>query len=214
MQKITEDGRKLKMRLSDIFRFKRKQTVQEHDTAEDFDKSPSEHIAVDVTNEYVYINNKQYTLPIKMEVLIEMFGKPQIQTFGKIQIDELDEEDNDFLNAIAGQRINYCWNELGIYAYTHDAIYAKALLFMLRPGISPETPDIFPKNMFGGKITINGREWFESLKKIKPEYSNSANKSMTLGRHKIYGQFTDNNIKDRLRTEKSYSYIDIDLRMD
>ena len=202
------------MGLLDIFKTKKQTVVDEHDSAEDFDRTPSQHISVDVTEEYITINGKQFTLPMKTDILIEMFGKPEVQTFGKVHLDLLDEECNDFLNQMAGTRVNYCWSELGLYAFTNDATNVTTLLIMLRPSVNPENPDIYPKNMFGGTFTINGGNWFSLMKPIKTEYSNSRNKSLDLGRHIIFGHFTDCDQKDKKRTEKSYSYFQVALRMD
>ena len=200
------------MGLFDVFA--RKQSVEEeYDTAEDFDRTPSQHISIDVNEDYVTINGRQLTMPIKMDMLMELFGKPQVQTFGEVHIDVLDEEDNDFINKLAGKRINYVWNELGLYAFTNDATNVTGLMMMLRPAVNPETPAIYPKNMFGGRFTINGGEWFPVMKPVKTEYSNSSEKFLELGRHYIFGCFTDRDQKDKKRTEKSYSHIQISLRM-
>lgn len=195
----------------DLFK-KNEPVIDEHDPADDYDTTPSKDITIDVDEEYITINGKRLSLPINMNELVELFGKPEKQTFGKVYLDVLDDEDNEYLNAIAGQRINYVWNDLGLYAYTNDRVYVKTLMLVIRPYEDRETPEIYPKNMFGGTFTINGGSWFEPLKPIKTKYSNSAEKSLKLGRHLIYANFTSRDFKDKKRTERHYSNFQISLR--
>lgn len=49
------------------------------------------------------------------------------------------------------------------------------------------------------------------MKPVKPESSGSYSKSFKSGVHKIHGAFTDPQKKDKLRTEKDYTNIEIAL---
>ncbi len=199
------------MGLFDLF-IKNKPVVEEHDPAEDYDRTPSQNITINVTEEHIEINGKQYMLPIKMEELFDIFGEAQKHTFGKIDIDFLTKEDNDFINeSVSEQRANFTWNDLGLYAFTNEGRYADCLMAMLRPSTDGSDPEHYPQNMFGGTLTINGAHWFEFLKPIKPEYSNSSNKKRKLGRYIIYGEFTEREFKDKKRTDKHYSSIQISM---
>ena len=199
------------MGLFDIFKKKDQPAEPAHDPADDFDTTPSKDITIDVDEEHITINGKKLALPINMNELVELFGKPEKQTFGKVYVDVLDDDDNAFLNAMVGQRINYVWNDLGLYAYTDDRVNVNTLMLVIRPYEDHEMPEIFPKNMFGGTFTINGGSWFPPLKPIKTEYSNSAEKKMRLGRHLIYANFTSRDFKDKNRTERHYSGFQITL---
>ena len=194
-------------------RFKKNEpVVEEHDPAEDYDRTPSQNIAINVTEEFIEINGNQFTLPIKMEELFAIFGEAEKKTFGKVNIEYLTQEDNDMINRSAGdQRANFAWNELGLYAFTKESKYAKTLMVRLRPSADGKDPEHYPTNMFGGTLTINGAHWFEFLKPVKPKYSNSDSKGRVLGRHIIYGSFTDRDFKDKMRTDRHYSYIQISL---
>ncbi|MBQ8196276.1 MAG: hypothetical protein IJZ47_13050 [Oscillospiraceae bacterium] len=199
------------MGIFDIFR--KNKPAEEHDPAEDYDRTPSQDITINVTEEYIEINGKQVVLPVKMEELFDMFSAAQKHTFGKIDIDFLTKEDNDFINeSVSEQRANFTWNDLGLYAYTNEGRYADCLMVMLRPSTDGSDPEHYPQNMFGGTLTISGAHWFEFLKSVKPEYSNSSNKHRTLGRYVIYGEFTEREFKDKKRTDKHYSHIQISLR--
>ncbi len=195
----------------DLFK-KNEPVVEEYDPAEDYDRTPSQDITINVTEEYVEINGKQFMLPIKIEELFDMFGEAQKHTFGKVNIDFLTKEDNDLINeSVSEQRANFAWNELGLYAFTNESRYAKTLMVRLRPSIYKADPEQYPTNMFGGTLTINGAHWFEFLKPIKTKYSNSSDKSRVIGRYIIYGSFTERDFKDKKRTDKHYSYIQISL---
>lgn len=195
----------------DLFK-KNEPVVEEHDPAEDFDRTPSQNISINVTEEYVEINGKQFTLPVKMEELVQLFGEPQKHTFGKVNIEFLSQEDNDMINSsVSEQRANFAWNDLGLYAFTNEGRYAKTLMVMLRPRTDGTDPEHYPTNMFGGTLTVNGGSWFEFLKPVKTEYSNSASKGRVLGRYIIYGHFTTRDFKDKKRTDSHYSNIQISL---
>lgn len=199
------------MGFSDLFK-KNKPAVEAHDPAEDYDRTPSQDITINVTEEYIEINGKQVVLPVKMEELFDMFGAAQKHTFGKIDIDFLTKEDNDFINeSVSEQRANFTWNDLGLYAYTNEGRYADCLMVMLRPSTDGSDPEHYPQNMFGGTLTINGAHWFEFLRSVKPEYSNSKNKNRKLGRYIIFGEFTEREFKDKKRTERHYSSIQISM---
>ena len=196
----------------DLFK-KDEPVIEEHDPAEDYDRTPSQNISINVTEEYVEINGKKFTLPIKMEELFDIFGEAQKHTFGKVNIEFLTQEQNDMINnSVSEQRANFTWNDLGLYAYTNEGRYADCLMARLRPCVDREDPEHYPQNMFGGTLTINGAHWFEFLKPVKPEYSNSSNKSRTLGRHVIYGDFTEREFKDKKRTDRHYGHIQISLK--
>ncbi len=195
----------------DIFK-KNEPVVEEHDPADDYDKTPSQHITIDVTEEYITINGKQFTLPIEMEKLFELFGEAQKHTFGKVNIEFLSQEDNDMINnAVSEQRANFTWNDLGLYAFTNEGKYANTLMVRFRPKVDRDDPEQYPTNMFGGTVTINGGDWFEFLKPVKTEYSNSGNKYRELGRYVIFGNFTEREFKDKKRTDKHYANIQISL---
>ncbi len=192
--------------------FRKNKPAEELDPAEDYDRTPSQDITINVTEEYIEINGKQFMLPIKMEELFDIFGAAQKHTFGKIDIDFLTKEDNDLINeAVSEQRANFTWNDLGLYAYTNEGRYADCLMVMLRPSTDGSDPEHYPQNMFGGTLTINGEHWFEFLKSVKPEYSNSKNKNRKLGRYIIFGDFTEREFKDKKRTYRHYSSIQISM---
>lgn len=195
----------------DLFK-KNEPVTEEHDPAEDYDRTPSQDITINVTDEYVEINGKQFTLPIKMEELFDIFGEAQKHTFGKVNIEYLTQEDNDMINnSVSEQRANFAWNDLGLYTFTNEGRYAKTLMLRFRPSTDNDDPEHYPTNMFGGTLTINGAHWFEFLKPVKTKYSNSSDKSRVIGRYIIYGSFTERDFKDKKRTDKHYSSIQISL---
>lgn len=192
----------------DIFR--KNKPAEEHDPAEGYDRTPSQDITINVTEEYIEINGKPFMLPIKTEELFDMFGEAQKHTFGKINIDYLTKETNELLNHfVSAQRTNFTWNDLGLYAYTDDGRYANALTIRLRPSKYRKDPEQYPTNMFGGTLTVNGLHWFDFLKSVEPVYSNLKRRS--LGRYLVCGCFTDLKRKDQMRTERHYSDITISL---
>lgn len=182
-----------------------------HDPAVDYDRTPSQDITVNLTESNIEINGKSYAFPIPLTELVEQFGEPEKYVFGKMNIDVLSDKQNAILNETTPDRLNYVWNELGIKAYCYDRVSIRAFQFTFRPYAYREMPPASPSNMFGGKITFNGQPWFELMKPVKPESPSSYNKSFKFGAHKIHGAFTDPKTKDKLRTEKDYTNIEIAL---
>ncbi len=186
-------------------------SAEVHDPAEDYDRTPSQNITVNLTETAIELNGKSYTFPIQLTELVELFGEPEKFVFGKMYIDVLSDKQNAYLNQTTPQRLNFVWHELGIKAYCYDRVTVRAIQFQLRPYAYREMPTASPSSMFGGEITFNGQPWFELMKPVKPESSGSYSKSFKFGVHKIHGAFTDPQKKDKLRTEKDYTNIEIAL---
>lgn len=190
---------------------KKAPAAEVHDPAEDYDRTPSQNITVNITETAIEINGKSYTFPIPLTELVELFGEPEKFVFGKMYIDVLSDKQNAILNQTTPDRLNYVWHELGIKAYCYDRVTVRALQFQFRPYTYREMPTASPSNMFGGKLTINGQPWFELIKPVKPESSSSYTKGFKFGVHKIHGAFTTPEMKDKLRTEKDYTNLEIAL---
>lgn len=205
--KTTEDKT---VGLFDVFK-KSAPAADVHDPAEDYDRTPSQDIIVNLTEDKIEINGKSYAFPIQLTELVELFGEPEKFVFGKMYIDVLSEKQNAYLNQTTPQRLNFVWHDLGIKAYCYDRVTVRALQFQFRPYIYREMPTASPSNMFGGKLTINGQPWFELIKPVKPESSGSYTKGFKFGVHKIHGAFTTPEMKDNLRTEKDYTNLEIAL---
>ena len=104
------------MGLFDNFR-KSAPTAEVHDPAEDYDRTPSQDITVNLTETAIELNGKSYTFPIQLTELVELFGEPEKSVFGKMYIDVLSDKQNAYLNQTTPQRLNFVWHELGIKAY-------------------------------------------------------------------------------------------------
>ena len=104
------------MRLFDKLR-KQAPAAEVHDPAEDYDRTPSQNITVNLTETAIELNGKSYTFPIQLTELVELFGNPEKFVFGKMYIDVLSDKQNAYLNQTTPQRLNFVWHELGIKAY-------------------------------------------------------------------------------------------------
>lgn len=83
-----------------------------HDPAVDYDRTPSQDITVNLSENNIEINGKSYAFPIPLTELVEQFGKPDKYVFGKMYIDVLSDKQNAILNETTPDRLNYAWNEL------------------------------------------------------------------------------------------------------
>ena len=137
------------MGLFDNFR-KSALAAEVHDPAEDYDRTPSQNITVNLTETASELNGKSYTFPIQLTELVELFGEPEKSVFGKMYIDVLSDKQNAYLNQTTPQRLNFVWHELGIKAYCYDRVSIRAMQFQLRPYTYREMPTASHFNMFGG----------------------------------------------------------------
>ena len=76
-----------------------------HDPAEDYDRTPSQNITVNLTESCIEINGKSYTFPIQITELVELFGEPEKFVFGKMYIDVLSDKQNAYLNHTSPDRL-------------------------------------------------------------------------------------------------------------
>ncbi len=114
---------------------------------------------INYTENKLIIDGKELMFPLHVDILIEILGKPRATEF------ETDAETRAFLERSAGvgmvtRRVNYAWDNLGLLAYTYNGAVVNCLSVLLKPSDLKYAP----RNVFGGKILINGTDWFFAMK--------------------------------------------------
>ena len=107
-----------------------------------FDTTASQQIRFQITEEYLDINGTRLTLPCSKAVLKEIFGEYMLS------MDNI---------GCTGVRYIYLWNELGIVAYSNDDENVNCISVQFFP--RKKNAMNFPKNIFGGSVTVNGADW-------------------------------------------------------
>lgn len=161
------------MRLFDILKKLSKQN--------EFDTTPSCHININITEEFMDINGTKLLLPCHKDELKSIFGEWMFS-----------------MDNLTGTSIRYIyiWHELGIVAYSEDDENVNCVSLQFHP---PQKKNAInsPKNMFGGSITVNGESWELLFENVKSPKVDKIKLPIKLAH---YGNFTlcaTNNIRHR-----------------
>lgn len=120
-----------------------------------------EQCSVDISENGLMINGMKLDIPMHMDAAEKILGTPRSQTF------RTSSENREFLEQTHGKgmvtkRVNYTWDELGIYCYTVNGKVVHCFGFMLR-----NDPEMnlkhSPAKMFSGTLTINGEPWDKAI---------------------------------------------------
>lgn len=160
---------------------------------------------VNITEEYITINGRNFEVPMHIDPLIEVLGTPRVIKC------KTDEKDKEFLEKMHGEgmvtnRVNYVWDELGINCYTMNGKVLTCLGIELNHG---ETYPQTPKKVFTGTLTINGRPWLEAVKEGK---DCDVLQQVSLGGYTLTAEYVDFEQDMATRDETSYTGIEISLK--
>lgn len=163
-----------------------------------------EDATVDFTENGVYINGNRIEIPMHIDALTKIFGKARTTSH------KPDADDKAFMNMVyheqVTKRVNYTWDDLGIIAYTRTGKIVSAFSVQFTKEDYPQSP----KNVFKGKVTINGKPWF-------PEIMNGEDCEVMRQYHfdmyMICAEYTDFEEDDSARTEDSFTSLELDLKM-
>jgi len=157
---------------------------------------------IDLLKQFLVIGDRAIEIPCHIDTLKDIFGEPEKYVFGDVA--GLSES----LNAVLPVRTNYVWHECGVLAYTYNGFSVATLEFRLRPTKTEgyKEPSFYPKKMFSGNITINGRPWIELIRDGELSETETFKKA-NYGKFKVFAELADwHNIENCL-TEEDYTHI-------
>lgn len=164
----------------------------------------SKSMTVDISGDYFTINGKKLEIPVHIDVLKEILGKPRAVKF------ETDPEMRAFLEEMEGcpvtNRVNYAWDDLGLMCYTLNGKVVNAFGIHLRQ--QNHNSPANPKTHFGGKITINGQNW---LPIVMAGDNTDSSRRVILGNLLLTASYSDYYQDDATRDETSFSAFEIQL---
>ena len=160
---------------------------------------------IDITENYITINGRNFEVPMHIDPLIEVLGTPRSIKF------KTKEEDRKFLEGMHGEgmvtnRVNYVWDDLGLNCYTMNGKVLTCFGIELNHG---ETYPQTPKKIFTGKLTINGRHWLDAVKEGE---DCEVLQHVYLGDYVITAEYVDFEQDMSTRDESSYTGIEISLK--
>lgn len=120
-----------------------------------------EQCVVDISGNGLTINGVKLDVLSHMSAVEKILGTPRSTKF------KTSSENREFLESSYGKgtvskRVNYTWDELGIYCYTLNGTVVNCFGFMFRndPELSLKHA---PEKMFRGTLTINGEPWRQAI---------------------------------------------------
>lgn len=161
--------------------------------------------AINITETNIEINGQPMNLPTHISSAEKLFGKPRKITY------KTKPETREFLQNIRGKgmvtkRVNYAWDDIGVYCYTDNGRVISA--FGIRLSMQGGNFKHSPKSAFCGTVTIEGRPWFEVMNSAEDmEFF----RKKKIGVYSVVAEYSDLFELSEKRTEKSYSGIEIDF---
>lgn len=161
---------------------------------------------INITGSGLFINGVPVDMPTHISALEKLLGKPRAVEF------KTKEEDREFLEQVHGKgmivkRVNYAWDDLGLYCYTNNGTVLSA--FGIRLSKQGDEYKHYPKGTFNGTLTIDGKPWFGVINSAEDR---EVFRRLELDCYSIIGEYTDPFDEPNSRTEKSYSNIEINLK--
>ena len=167
-----------------------------------FGKKPTtpEKLVIDFSDNKITVNNKIVDIPSHISVLKNLLGKPR-----KV----VRKNKDDAVNPV---RINFTWDDLGVYCYAKSSKVVDCIGIRLNAG--EICPTHYPKKFFSGNLMIKGMPWFETIRNAAPEEFEegvSFFKKSYLGNYSVVAEYVNFEQDDSTRTEKDYTIIEIQL---
>lgn len=118
-------------------------------------------VTIDLCDDYFVLNGKQFTIPARVSELIDILGEPRCfadkNKGNKIYKEMVCENYN--LSPEKFSEMDYCWDNLGLMASTHDRKTVHC--FWIKLGNAKKYPMQMAKYNFSGTLLINSRPWQE-----------------------------------------------------
>ena len=141
-------------------------------------------LTVDFTEQGMNINGETIGIPVEMDVLTELLGEPRATEY-QTDLEDIPDYMLEEFPEMALKRINYTWDELGIYCYTTEGQPVNCIGVMVNKNLDVEH---YPEKMFDGEMTICGEPWYEVMR-------NGTDlelfRTVTLGDYMLLSEHTD-----------------------
>lgn len=162
--------------------------------------------SINITGCGLVIDGVPVDMPTHISALEKILGQPRAVKY------KTSEESLEYLEQVHGKgmivsRVNYAWDDLGIYCYTNNGTVLSA--FGIRLSKQGNEYKHYPHTTFKGTVTIDGRPWFDVLNSAEDK---EVFRRLELDCYSIIGDYTDPFDEPESRTEKSYCSIEVNLK--
>lgn len=161
----------------------------------------AEKIVIDISGNGMNINGTMIDVPIEIDKLVKLFGKPRTVEFD-MDIKGVTEDMLSRCPELRTKRINYAWDELGIYCYSNEnmPVYAIGILSHLK-----NMAEYYPHKAFKGKLTINGKPWYRVMHKAEDYH---VHRRLLLGSYSVVSGYINCAIKDLFGGAERYESLE------
>ena len=164
----------------------------------------SKYYSIDICDDGFVINGKKLDLPIHIDAIAAVLGKPRSVSF------KTNEKDREFLEDLHSEpvtkRVNYTWDELGLMCYTLNGKVVNTFGICTQPQTNNSPSN--PKGLFEGRLTINGQPWLTAVMAGK---DCEVMREVHMGSYLISAEYTDFEQDDATRSETSFTGLEIQL---
>lgn len=160
---------------------------------------------IDICDNSFVINGKKLDLPIHIDALTAVLGKPRSVSF------KTSEKDRQFLEQLHSEpvtnRVNYTWDALGLKCYTLNGKVVNTFGICTQPQTNNAPSN--PKGLYEGRLTINGQPW---LPVVMAGKDCEVMREVYMGSYLISAEYTDFEQDDLTRDETSFTGLEIQLK--
>lgn len=165
----------------------------------------SRNFSIDICDDHFMINGTKLDIPMHIDALTAVLGKPRSVSF------KTEEKDRKFLENLHSEpvtnRVNYTWDAMGLMCYTYNGKVVNTFGICIQPQTNNARSN--PKELFEGRITINGQPW---LPVVLAGKDCEVMREVYLGSYLISAEYTDFMQDDATRDETSFTGLEIQLK--
>lgn len=165
----------------------------------------SQNFSIDICDDCFVINGAKLDLPIHIDALTAVLGKPRSVSF------KTKAEDREFLEELHSEpvtnRVNYTWDSLGLMCYTYNGKVVNTFGICTQPQTNNSPSN--PKGLYEGKLTMNGQPW---LSVVMAGRDCEVMREVYMGNYLISAEYTDFEQDDTTRDETSFTGLEIQLK--
>lgn len=164
-----------------------------------------EQCNIDLSENGITINGVKLDVLVHIEAAEKLLGEPRGKKF-RTSSDSREFLEGRYGEGMVTNRVNYTWDDLGIYCYTMNGKVVSCFGFMFRS--SPEMDLKYaPAKMFSGTLTIGGEPWEQAVRRGEDcEFL----RELRLGSYLVTAEYTDP-FSGSTPDESGYNCVEIQL---
>lgn len=169
--------------------------VASEDVAKNGAKDEKELLSLDFAEDGMHVGDQVIPLPVDEKTLITLWGEPRVVVH----------EDPEYPDA--PKRMNYVWDELGIFCYLYEQEGVHSDVYCISVVVNKDNEYVhYPQQMFKGTMTIEGKPWYEALPAGEDL---ELFRVYTVGEYSLWSEYTD--IFDPEKTGTAADYVGIEM---